>query len=192
MKTSIPKTTAALMPAALSLLALATLAGQANAEVADLTPSGFLIRHEIVVDQTPEQAYKTLVNIGGWWNPAHTYSGNARNMSIDAKPGGCFCEQLPNGGVQHLAVVFAKPGQLLRMAGALGPLQGSGVAGSMSWQISANPGATPDKPSSKLVMTYSVGGYMQGGFEKIAPAVNGVLGEQVGRLKNFANTGKPD
>jgi len=32
---------------------------------------------------------------------------------------------------------------------------------------------------------------MEGGFERIAPAVDAVLGEQLGRLKLFIETGKP-
>ena len=32
---------------------------------------------------------------------------------------------------------------------------------------------------------------MQGGFEKIAPAVDRVVGEQLGRLQTFIETGKP-
>ncbi len=191
MKTSITRIAAASTPLVL-LLALA--AADTAAEVINVGPSGFLLKHEIIVNLTPEQAYKTLVSdVGSWWNPAHTYSGNAKNLSIDARPGGCFCEQLPNGGgVQHLAVVYAMPGKVLRMTGALGPMQGSGLAGSMTWQITPAAGSTADKPASKMEMSYSVGGYMQGGFDKMAPAANGMLAEQIGRLKNFANTGKPD
>ncbi|HTD04236.1 hypothetical protein [Undibacterium sp.] len=173
---------------------LSAMAGNSAAEVVNVSPSGFLIKQEITVSLTPEQAYRALVNdVGSWWNSAHTYSGNAKNLSIDARPGGCFCEQLPNGGgVQHLAVVYAMPGKVLRMTGALGPMQGSGLAGSMTWQITAILGAPSDKPASKMLMTYSLGGYMQGGFDNMAPAADGMLAEQLGRLKNFANTGKPD
>ncbi|MFZ6647218.1 hypothetical protein ACO0LO_15950 [Undibacterium sp. TJN25] len=173
---------------------LVTLAAPCHAEVVNVSPSGFLIKQDITVNLPPDLAYKTLVSdIGGWWNSEHTFSGNAKNMSIDAHAGGCFCEKLPNGGsVQHLAVVYVVPGKVLRMTGAMGPMQGSGLAGSMTWQITTVPGATADKPASKMEVTYSVGGYMQGGFDKMAPAVNGMLAEQLGRLKNFANTGKVD
>ena len=54
----------------------------------------------------------------------------------------------------------------------------------MTWRI------TPAPPAAKIEVSYSVGGYMQGGFDKIAPAVNAVLGEQVNRLKNFIETGE--
>ena len=40
-------------------------------------------------------------------------------------------------------------------------------------------------------MTYSVGGYRQGGLESLAPLVDSVLGAQLARLKNFAEKGVP-
>jgi hypothetical protein len=40
-----------------------------------------------------------------------------------------------------------------------------------------------------LELQYSVGGYWQGGFEKLAPAVNGMLTEQEQRLKSLIETG---
>ena len=84
-----------------------------------------------------------------------------------------------------MTVIAVFPGRMLRMTGALGPLQGSGLAGSLTWLLTGAAGGT------NLEMSYSVGGYMQGGFEKIAPAVDAVLGEQVTRLKAYLETGKP-
>jgi hypothetical protein len=70
------------------------------------------------------------------------------------------------------------------MAGALGPLQASGLAGSLTWKLVDADGATT------LQLSYSVGGYMQGGFEKMAPAVDEMLNEQIQRLKAFVEGGK--
>jgi hypothetical protein len=124
--------------------------------------------------------------VGGWWNPAHTYSGDSKNLSIDARPGGCFCEELPNGGgVEHLRVVYLVPDEMLRLIGGLGPLQASGVVGSFSWTL------TDSGSSTTVEVTYVVGGFMEGGFERIAPAVDGVIGEQVHRPKLFVETGRP-
>jgi hypothetical protein len=77
------------------------------------------------------------------------------------------------------------PNKVLRLRGALGPLQAQGLAGSLTWRLVAAGAAT------KVDLTYSVGGYMQGGFDKMAPAVNFVLGEQLARLKSYVETGKP-
>jgi hypothetical protein len=125
----------------------------AAAEVVEVVPSGFLIRHVVTVDATPEATWKALIDVGNWWNPVHSYSGSAANMFIDPRPGGCFCEKLPNGGgVSHMTVVYASPVTALRMVGGLGPLQGAGLTGSMTWRI------VPAPPGVRLDLTYSVGG----------------------------------
>ena len=167
--------------------ALAIGSTSVSAEVMSVGPSGFAVKHEVTVKATPRPVYDALtVKVGSWWNPEHTFSHDARNLSIAAVPGGCFCERLPDGGgVQHMTVVYASPGRALRMTGALGPLQGLGLAGSMTWDLAKSEAGT------KLVVTYGIGGYLAGGFEKIAPIVDSVVGEQVGRLKAFVETGNP-
>jgi len=169
------------------LLALA-LALAARGEVHEVAQSGFLIKQEVTFSAPPEKVYAAMLDgVGKWWNPDHTYSGDAKNLSIEPRAGGCFCEKLADGGsVEHLRVVFLQPNKVLRMSGALGPLQASGLAGSMTFRLSGGAAFT------KLDFSYVVGGYVQGGFEKMAPAVNGMLGEQLGRLKRYIETGRPE
>src|SRR4051812_15751694 len=152
-----------------------------------VTPTGFVVKLEVNINAPAAKVYEALVGqIGSWWNPEHTYSHDAKNLSIDARPGGCFCEKLPNGGgIEHLRVIYVAPPQVVRFSGALGPLQASGIAGSMTWKLTGAPNTT------RLEVSYSVGGFIQGGFEKIAPAVEAMLREQLDRLKQFAETGKP-
>src|SRR5438067_7286638 len=64
-------------------------------------------------------------------------------------------------------------------------LQASGVAGSMTWKL------TGDGDQTRIQLSYSVGGFVVGGFDRIAPAVERMLNEQLNRLKLFAETGKP-
>ncbi len=172
--------TAAGLAAALCLLPTA-----APAEVVQTAPNGFLVRHEATITAPPMVIYDTIVEqVGRWWSPDHTFSGDAANLTLDARPGGCFCERLPaGGGVEHMRVVYAAPGQGLRLTGALGPLQDNGLAGSLTLELLPSPGGT------QVVLTYSVGGFMEDGFEAIAPAVDGVLGEQLKRLELFIETG---
>jgi uncharacterized protein YndB with AHSA1/START domain len=153
----------------------------------EVTPSGFVVKFDVSVNAPAGKVYEALVEqVGSWWNPEHTYSHDAKNLSIDARPGGCFCEKLPNGGgIEHLRVVYVAPPQVVRFSGALGPLQASGVAGSMTCKLIGGPDST------RLELSYSVGGFIQGGFDKIAPAVEAMLREQLGRLKLFVETGKP-
>ena len=157
----------------------------ARAWAVEVTPSGFLVRYELSIGAPAAKVFAALLDVGSWWSEKHTYSGDSRNLTIDARAGGCFCEKLPTGAVEHMRVVFLKANEALRLAGALGPLQASGVAGAMTWRLSA-----ADK-DTRLELTYSVGGYMAGGFDAIAPAVETVVKEQAERLKRFVETGAP-
>ena len=157
----------------------------AHAEVVDAQPNGFEVRRQAVLNASADKVYAALTQPSAWWNKDHTWSGSSANLSLSAMSGGCFCERLPNGGsVLHMSVVYAQPGQGLRLFGGLGPLQMSGAAGHLSWTLSEKDGKTT------LVQTYAVGGYMKGGLDKIAPAVDGVLNEQFDRLKVYVETGK--
>lgn len=173
---------------ACTLLTLAVLAAApARAEVVAASVNGFEIRHTASIKTTPDKVYAALLQIGRWWNPQHTWSGDAANLTLDARPGGCFCEKLADGGgVQHMSVTMVMPGTLLRLRGALGPLQSEGVSGSMGWSLK------PDDAGTVLTLSYKVGGYATRPLTAWAPDVDAMLGEQFGRLKKFIETGKPD
>jgi len=177
------KITKLLVGSALILLPL-----HAHAEVASSAPSGFIVKTDAVVAVSPDSMYATLVHhVSEWWDPEHTFSGDAGNLSLDAKPGGCFCEALDDGGgVRHLQVVYAAPGKVLRLTGALGPLQGWGLSGSLTFSFEVRGDSTLAR------MQYAVGGYMEGGLEEIAPIVDGVLRGQFMRLKAFAESGQAE
>ncbi|MEQ1757138.1 MAG: SRPBCC domain-containing protein [Vicinamibacterales bacterium] len=168
----------------IALVSLLVLAG-VSAASAQVGTTGFKTRVQKDIRATPEKVYAAFLQIGQWWSPGHTYSGDASNLSLEARPGGCFCERLPNGGgVEHLRVVYLAPGEAIRLSGALGPLQALGVNGSLTVEFKA--------ASTRTVveMTYAVGGFSEGGFNQLAPAVTGVLTEQMNRLQSFIETGR--
>jgi uncharacterized protein YndB with AHSA1/START domain len=167
----------------LPLLCLIAVTG--DADVIESTPSGFTTRTTVEIAATPRTVYNALsLQVASWWDPEHTWSGNPRNMTIDPRAGGCFCEKLNNGGsVTHMTVVLADPGKTLRMTGALGPLQEHAIAGTMSWMLTDVSGRT------RVEMTYVVGGYMRGGVEPVVKIVDQVLATQVQRLKRYIETG---
>jgi len=169
-------------------MAAAAAPGRGGAEVVESSPSGFLVQNEAAIQAAPDTVYACLTHrIPQWWDPGHTFSGDSHNLSLDPRPGGCFCEALPGrGGVRHLTVVCADEGRLLRLVGGLGPLQESGVSGSLSLQLEAAGDGT------KMTWTYSVGGFFPGGLDRIAPAVDAVLRGQLLRLKGFVETGRPE
>src|SRR5579863_9724674 len=132
------------------------LAATARADVVDSSATGFTVRVTVTITASPDDVYRKLVrNVGDWWASDHTFSGNSHNLSIEEKPGGCFCEKLPEGGgVRHMEVVNLAPGKTLVMSGALGPLQSIAAAGSMQFQL------VPADDGTKLVFTYAVTGYL--------------------------------
>jgi len=172
----------------LGALILVMLPGTVGQSAPQVTPNGFLVKFEVSVNAPATKVYDALVGqIGSWWDSEHTYSGDAKNLSIDARPGGCFCEKLPNGGgIEHARVIYVAPREVLRLSGALGPLQTSGVAGTLTWKL------TGGTDNTRLQLSYSVGGFIDGGFEKMAPLVEDVLHQQLDRLKQFVETGKPN
>lgn len=166
-------------------LAGAAAAPAARAAVTDLSTTGFEVRFEAALTAPPDSAYRALVHVANWWDSGHTFSGDARNLSLDPRAGGLFMEKLPDGGsVTHLTVTFVRPGKLVRLAGAMGPMQGSGLAGSQTWTL------TPDGPGTKLVLVYSVGGYLKGGFTEMSAACDGMLTGTVARYSSYVNTGR--
>jgi len=169
------------MRVAVLLLVAVFGATPARSEVTDKAANGFTIKVVVDVAAPPDTVYTSLVrHVGEWWDAEHTYSGDSKNLSIVAKPGGCFCEVLPAGGVQHGTVVNVAAGRLLRIVGSLGPLQAAGTTGVMSWQLEKS------GTGSKLTFTYSVGGYYPGGLDTLAAVVDGVLTHQVQRLKEYS------
>jgi hypothetical protein len=172
--------------AALLPILVAISSAPAGAEVVDASAGGFTIRTAMDVSAVPRAVYLGLVVwIGSWWDSEHTYTGDAKNMSIDPKAGGCWCERLPNdGGVEHMRIVWIDPEKTVRFVGGLGPLQALPAVGVMTWTF------TPGREGTRVEMTYAVGGYAQGGFEPIAKTVDQVLAAQVQRLKRFIELGK--
>jgi uncharacterized protein YndB with AHSA1/START domain len=171
----------------LFLGALATLiAGSAAAEVKSVTPRGFELVQTVTVHVPPKQAYAALTKPSRWWDPEHTFSGDAANLSLTLKPGGCFCEKLKDGGwAHHLDVTMVRPDEMIELSGALGPLRSDGVAGSLRWTVK------PAEGGATITQSYVVGGYMREGAEHWAPLVDAVLQQQMTRLARLLDTGTP-
>lgn len=172
-------------------LALAILAAApAHAEVAAQSDNGFAVRHVVSVTADPDTAFAMLRTPAKWWDKAHTWTGSADNLYMDAQAGGCFCELIPNeattesgvaqrtlrGSVQHMQIVYVDPGKMLRLSGALGPLQGEAMAGTLTISL------VPIKGGTKLTFEYVAGGFMRMAMADVAPAVDGVMGAQASRF----------
>ena len=165
---------------------IVAVAASAHAAVVDRGATGFTVHHTFTIAAPPSRVYAAFADIGKWWNPDHSYSHDGARLSLGTTNGGCFCEALPDGGfVRHLEVAFVQPDKELRLTGGLGPLQPIGASGAMTVTFEDASGAT------KLNLTYAVSGYLAAGLDTWADPVDGVLLEQVQRLKRFVETGAP-
>ncbi len=170
-----------------TVLVLASFGCAANAAVVDTAENGFDIQQTVHIAASPAKVYATLIVPAKWWNSQHTFSQNAANLSISARAGGCFCEKWAQGSVEHAVVVDAEPGRVLRLRGALGPFQGSGVASALTFTLKATDGGGTD-----VMLDNSIGGYMKGGFGNWPTLADVMLAEQMARLKKYIETGSPE
>jgi uncharacterized protein YndB with AHSA1/START domain len=156
------------------------------ADVIDSAPGGFTVKETLTINAAPQDVWAKIFHVGDWWSSAHSFSRDAHNLSLDEKVGGCFCEKLPNGGgVKFMEVVNIAPPKAIVLHGALGPLLSMAATGSMQIQLSAVDGGT------KVEVTYAVAGYSAAGLNTLAAPVDGVLKEQIIRLKNLIEHGDP-
>lgn len=167
-----------------ALLVLA--AAPASAEVVSASSNGFEVRETVPLVVPPDVAFSSFRDLPAWWDPEHTYSGSSANLRLELVPGGCFCERIPKtgGGVEHMHVVFVDPGKEIVMTGPLGPLLYEATTGVMDVKIETIAGG------SQLTLDYKVAGFANGGADKLAPAVDSVLAEQLKRFRTYA-TARP-
>ena len=169
----------------LTMLAAVVAAAPARAEVTTSSANGFEVKHQISLVVPPAKAYASFANIGAWWSKDHTYSGDASKLSLRLIPGGCFCETIDGGGIEHLRVSYVKANEQVVLSGALGPLLYEGVAGSLDVKFEKIAGGT------RVTFVYRAAGFARGNGVAYAPTVDTVLGEQVRRLRVFAAGGAP-
>jgi hypothetical protein len=170
-----------------TLLGVGALAAiPAAAEVTRSTDASFVSRNEVVVTASPKEVWLALISPSSWWQSDHTWSGDAKNLTLTPQAGGCFCETIPEvdepgsftlqGSVEHMRVVQAYPEAALRMVGSLGPLQSEPVTGVLTIVISKVPKGT------RIVFEYNVGGPMRYEVPVISKAVDGVMAAQIASL----------
>jgi uncharacterized protein YndB with AHSA1/START domain len=153
-----------------------------HAEVRETAANSFVVESSALTAASPARTYAALGKVAGWWNPQHTWSGAAKNLSLQLRAGGCFCEKLAGGGsVEHGHVVFADPGKMLRINGALGPFQEMAVNGILTFAL------TPENSGTRITLKYSVSGAISMDTKQLAPGVDQVMGGQLARLKAYVD-----
>jgi hypothetical protein len=158
-------------------------AGGAKAEVIERSADHFVLRNTTVLETTLEDVWTSLGDVDQWWDGAHTYSGDAANMSLRTEVGGCFCEANVQGATfEHGRVVEADPALGVLLHAALGPLKGKTTRADWSFGWSSH------GPGIELVMTYVVRGEGVGAW---ADGVDSVMSGQFQRLTRYIEYGEP-
>ncbi len=191
--------TAAMLAASAAL----SISTPVSAEVIKADEKGFVTRDSAVVEAEPKAVWLALISPSKWWNKAHTWSGDAANLTLRPQAGGCFCERIPEdpasdevtleGSVEHLRVIQAFPEKVLRMRGGLGPLQSEPATGVLTIAIGKE-----ESGGTRIVWEYVVGGTMRYKVPVIAKAVDAVMTQQLnglaamlGRIDEPASTKAP-
>jgi hypothetical protein len=87
--------------------------------------------------------WDALLDWGGWWPAAHSYSGSAANLEINAQPAGRLEETWTGGSVLHGTVVAGDNGPAAALnAAALGPLQAMPVNAILDIALAPSPAGT--------------------------------------------------
>ena len=173
-----------------AFIVLICAAAPARAEVTSASPSAFVIEAEANVGASPVETWRRLARVERWWKSDHTYSGDARRLSLDLRAGGCWCERWGDGqSVEHMRVVLVMEHEgvrTLRVVGGLGPLQEMAVNGVLTFTVA------PHASGAKITIVYRVLGDAGSGLDQLAPVVDGVLSEQFARLSRYTATGSPE
>lgn len=164
--------------AGLSLVA----AGPAAAEVVARHADGFTLRFAVPMETSAGDVVLALDDIGSWWDGAHTYSGDAANLSLSLDSGACFCEALPDGSKFEHGRVVVLDDEHLALDAPLGPLKGRASKADLTF-------SWPDAGAGAMVtMTFVVEGSGLGSF---ADGVNGVMAVQFARFIHYVEYGEP-
>ena len=174
-------------PLIAAVAATLLMTGAARAEVTDKSAAGFQVTEKTTIAAPAAKVYAALLTPGAWWNKDHSWSGSASNLFIDLPAAWLLREAAQGlraayeGGVRQRR---HHPSPVRRLGPPAVP---PAASGHLAYVLK------PAGDKTELTLTYNVGGYAKGGLaEKWAAPVDGVLGEAVGRLKKYAETGRPD
>lgn len=163
------------------LIALSIFTTPAGAAVIAASDHGFEVQHSVNLVVPQAEAFAAFGQIGQWWSSEHSYSGDAKRMTLQMRPGGCFCEPLDGGGgIEHMRVTYLQPGERVVLTGSLGPLLYEATIGVLDVKVERIAGG------SRVTMNYRAAGFANGGAEKMAPLIDQVLGEQMKRFRVYA------
>lgn len=166
----------------IALIAALLAATPAAAEVVSKSDNAFTLRFALGLETTPEDIVAAVGDLPKWWDPAHTYTGDAANLSLTLEEGGCWCERLADGSVFRHAVVVAVEPRRVAMNAALGPLHDRATRSDLTWTIGS------ENRGWLVAMEFVVEGP---GVGAMADAVDGVMQGAWNRFVHYDHYGEP-
>ncbi|MEM6775926.1 MAG: SRPBCC domain-containing protein [Pseudomonadota bacterium] len=148
----------------------------AHAEVVSASDSHFTLRHDGHTSRSVEDTWQRLIRPSSWWDPRHSYSGDAANISLELEVGGLWREDWDGGSVAHGTVLFIDEEKTLRLEAPFGPLQGMGAY--VVWTITLEAA----EEGTNVVFEESAIGPAGANYQAMAEAVDGVKTEAMRNL----------
>ena len=167
-------------------IALCLLAVAGGGRSRQRVSNGFEVRETVNAGRSAGRRLRRVRRLAAWWDPEHTYSGNSANLSLELDARRCFCERIPKtaAGSSIMRVTYVDPGKRIVLTGALGPAAFRSDDRA-SWTCRSRRIAGGSQLIARLS---SVAGFANGGADKLAPAVDQVLGGQMKRFRAYATS----
>ena len=147
-----------------------------QAEIVSSSNDHFKLEMQAKSTLSSKEVWDRLIAPSEWWHADHTYSGDAKNLTLNLTAGGLWREDWASGSVAHGRVLLAEPPRLLRLDAPFGPLQELAVES--VWTITI----APDEAGSIVKFEFVANGSTQSDLEALAPTVDFVKSEA---LKNL-------
>lgn len=156
-------------------------AAPAGAEVVSRSENGFTLKFAVAADVDPADIPAALTALPQWWESAHTYTGDSKNLSLDLTPGGCWCEKLPDNPAFDHGRTVAVADDHITFNAPFGPLRGRASRAEL----------TVTWPEADGVRTPTWVFVVEGpGMGAMADAVDRVIGTGYARWMSHLQTGQ--
>ena len=156
---------------------IASLWAVSTAEVVSSSDSGFVLSHEATSELAPDALFARMMDPSTWWDPEHSYSGKAANLSMGNRAGDYWREDWAGGSVIHGQVLQVINGQMLMLSAPFGPLAATGAE--CIWTIRITQG---ENGGTKIISSHTVVGGPDSGLAAMAGPVDFVMGNGINRL----------
>lgn len=155
---------------------------------------GFVIKNTATTAVSRSRLWHHFVSdIDAWWPKDHSWWGRNGKFSLNPEAGGCFCEHDKSNSAEHMRVSFVEPEKRMVMTGGLGPLQGLGMYGALTWEFADMgndlTGVTLTGVTlTGVTLTYRVHGIYEDDLAKLADLVATVQGIQLKGLIDYSDS----